>query len=314
MNSYGEEIRELQKDLACSRSEVERLLSESASASLSIQVASAPQGNEPSLSSDQQGPGASLASDQKKIAGLETELKELRAALSSASIRAKAQEEANAPTRRKLISDLTTSEKAKIFALIQRLMRGFLGRRRVMRLICKITPSALMPCPGTTPGQSGWYERSNSFYYFCKDGEAFIAVCGPVTSHDIQNAKISSKSSKNKLLIEASAIYACKTQLDSMLEKFESAKSTSKKEERRNSRTNSDGNVQFTADTVEQDYDKRIKDLQRQLKDAQKQKVVAQYIPRRKMSSTERSKRLVMLQSQIRKYLAWLKVSFDCER
>ncbi len=85
------------------------------------------------------------------------------------------------------------AKKANMSAIrMQALVRGFLGRQRVRRIIMQrlaTMPGVLVAIDGTKQGGTGWYSSQGQMFYFCLDDTDLVLMCGPITRDLYEAAK-----------------------------------------------------------------------------------------------------------------------------
>ena len=114
-----------------------------------------------------------IISLQKRINDLEKASKTVSASRSLPSL------SDYSPTHHELVVD------------VQKIIRGFLGRAKVKRLLMKHFASdrgILVACDGTHQGETGWYCEQDLYFYFCLDAHGnYLLLCGPITKemHDL---------------------------------------------------------------------------------------------------------------------------------
>jgi hypothetical protein len=121
-----------------------------------------------------------IISLQKRINDLEKASKTVSASRSLPSL------SDYSPTHHELVVD------------VQKIIRGFLGRAKVKRLLMKHFASdrgILVACDGTHQGETGWYCEQDLYFYFCLDAHGnYLLLCGPITKEMHDLAKLEAES------------------------------------------------------------------------------------------------------------------------
>ena len=207
-----------------------------------------------------------------------------------------------------IIPSLDTEEgRIQVALLVQRVVRGFLGRSRVAKLLTQRTENAFIACAGTRQGRTGWYCKDGvSYFYFCIVAGKFLPLVGPISKEVYDVAKATAlgetKGCKRLVHVDSSSIYAVKAQMEILLQDLMSVRKGRSK------------SVSVTAEAVIGDLDKKLDNVTKNLEDYKLENQMLKLHVRRDSSSGSprsskaRNRSIVLLQVRVRMFLARLRV------